>query len=157
MPTVDLKRTCGICGTLFYAQCAARVSRAKFCSVRCRKKAHFLAQKRGKDNNNWKGGIVTAMRTRPRGDGSFYGQRLIYAPEYCKATGRKGPYVAEHILLAERALGRKLKKAECVHHINCDPMDNRPENLLVCTNGYHSYLHHKMSELYAKETFSRAS
>lgn len=58
-------------------------------------------------------------------------------------TGRKSRQY-EHILVAERALGRPLDKGMVVHHINCDRADNRPENLLICSIGYHLQLHARM-------------
>lgn len=58
-------------------------------------------------------------------------------------TGRKAKQY-EHVLVAERALGRPLKRGEVVHHINCDRTDNRPQNLLVCTISYHLQLHARM-------------
>jgi len=50
----------------------------------------------------------------------------------------------EHILVAEKALGRALQKGEVVHHINCDKTDNRPGNLLICSHRYHLQLHARM-------------
>lgn len=50
----------------------------------------------------------------------------------------------EHILVAERSMGRSLRQGEVVHHINCNRTDNRPENLLVCTIQYHLQLHKRM-------------
>ena len=64
-------------------------------------------------------------------------------------------YKREHIEIAERVLGRKLKKAEVVHHINGDKTDNRNCNLLICSQQYHIQLHHRMSHLYMQEHFSK--
>lgn len=50
-------------------------------------------------------------------------------------------YVREHILVAEAMLGRSLHPDEVVHHINGDPRDNRPENLVVMLKGAHTTLH----------------
>ena len=37
-----------------------------------------------------------------------------------------------------------------VHHIDCDPTNNRPGNLLVCTRRYHAYLHSEMARRWAE-------
>lgn len=50
----------------------------------------------------------------------------------------------EHVLIAEQTLGRSLRRNEVVHHINCNPLDNRRENLMICTRAYHQSLHCRM-------------
>lgn len=68
----------------------------------------------------------------------------------------RGKRVLEHRLVAELALGRKLRRTEVVHHINGDKTDNRNCNLLICTMAYHRWLENKMANLYKKEHFEPA-
>lgn len=39
-----------------------------------------------------------------------------------------------HQAVAEKMLGRSLRKGEVVHHVNGNSLDNRPENLMVFPN-----------------------
>lgn len=70
---------------------------------------------------------------------------------YLRLDGRR---VYEHILVAEKALGRKMKRGEVVHHINGDKADNRNCNLLICDKSYHGWLEKKMAQLYKQEHFA---
>jgi len=60
--------------------------------------------------------------------------------------------VYEHTLVAEKMIGRKLYRNECVHHINGDSLDNNPSNLYVLTIAQHKNAHNSLqfciAELY---------
>lgn len=50
----------------------------------------------------------------------------------------------EHILIAEKALGKNLPKGAVVHHIDGDVSNNSRENLLICpSQAYHMLIHRR--------------
>lgn len=63
----------------------------------------------------------------------------IWMPEHPKA--KKGR-IYEHRFVMEQKLGRLLQDHEVVHHIDCDPHNNSPENLSVCSSGRDHLLAH---------------
>ncbi len=81
------------------------------------------------------------------------GNRQITSHGYVRVMLAKGIRQYEHIVIAERALGRPMKNlgrgnpdTEVVHHIDGDKTNNAPSNLLVCTHRYHTELHHRLEQ-----------
>ena len=61
----------------------------------------------------------------------------------------------EHIYIMEKIIGRKLKKGECVHHIDGNRANNNVSNLKLMTIGEHSALHRKLEIEQGKKLFGR--
>lgn len=81
-------------------------------------------------NKNWR-----AERSPMWKGGKIEKRGYIYV--YC---GRKN-YIAEHRLVMEKKLNRKLENNEIVHHVNGIKNDNRIENLIVITCSQHMTNH----------------
>jgi hypothetical protein len=87
----------------------------------------------GQDNPQWRGGR--------RVDWQGYVQIAAFGHP---RTHKNNTAVPEHVLIAERALGRFLAVAAPVHHVNEDKSDNRNCNLVICQdNAYHRLLHRR--------------
>jgi hypothetical protein len=81
-------------------------------------------QGRGEDSRMWKGGRYETQ-----------GYIKIHAPDHPRADANRR--VFEHILIAEKALGKFLPDKAAVHHYT-------PEQLVVCQdNAYHKLLHQR--------------
>ena len=81
-------------------------------------------------------------------DGYVY----VYSPNHPR-TGNSGS-IPQHVLIAEKVLGRYFKPGECVHHINGNRADNRNCNLLICSRSFHMWLEGRMGQLYKQEHFA---
>lgn len=71
---------------------------------------------------------------------SIRSYRTRYVPDHPRASPTGS--VFEHVLIAERALGRMLPLSVQIHHVNRIKHDNRNTNLVICQDeGYHKLLH----------------
>ena len=94
---------------------------------------HSMKGVKMENSHKWKGGRVKDNQ----------GYVLVYKPNHNRA--KTNGYVQEHIVVAEKVLGKPLPKNAVVHHVNGNRADNRKKNLVICENdGYHHTLHRRM-------------
>ncbi len=74
------------------------------------------------------------------------GERFIRNGYVIVAGNKSDEYVREHILIAEKALGKKLPENAVVHHADGNPLNNKNSNLVICpNNSYHRHLHRRLN------------
>jgi hypothetical protein len=109
-----------------------------------------IAKQTNKKIGHFKGQPIRFIRGHVKFNGGkathSKGYILIKRPDHPRADKRG--YVLEHILIVERILGKPLPPNACIHHINENPADNRPKNLIVCPdNTYHKLVHQRLRAL----------
>lgn len=123
MPRVKEVRHCELCAAPFYRS-NGNVD-AKYCSVLCACRARNTRKHQQKAGRV--GGAVKISKARGTG----------IKNTYVKFYGRH-----EHRVVAERMLGRKLKRGEVVHHKDNNKKNNDPRNLIIFKNQAEHARHH---------------
>ncbi len=87
---------------------------------------------------------VLAQMGRGSGRSKVCGYPTLLMPDHPRSNSNG--YVLEHIVVAEKALGKPLPPMASVHHINEDRGDCRNQNLVICQDeAYHRMIHARMN------------
>lgn len=118
-------RPCEFCGTIFKP--SRKMGHARFCSKSCAMKSRL------RDDPDYNSRIARESAAQ-RGDKLRGSGKLPHT--YVKRDGRH-----EHRVVAENKLGRALRRGEVVHHIDGNPKNNDPSNLMIITQRQHMLEH----------------
>ena len=99
------------------------------CGARTKTGRHIRGHAmKGDTHYAWRGGRSTNS-----------GYHIVQRPNHPRAVNG---YVREHILIAEKALGKPLPLGAQVHHVDMNRLNNASNNLVICQdNAYHFLLH----------------
>ena len=119
---------CAHCGKTRRRYFTTKSAARRFCDSRC-----YRAARSGPGNPKWRGG--RALKS------AYIRVRL---PDHPRADS--WGYVDEHVVVAERALGKHLPAGAVVHHVDVNRRNNAPTNLVICQDAaYHKLLHARLN------------
>lgn len=116
----QITKPCETCGKLV-TRCQSQMLERVFCSRECAKEPQAI---RMTEMNSVLNRDRMTIKTRTKLRKARLGKGAGKA--YTKTFG-----IHTHRLVAEKMIGRKLKKGEVVHHIDEDKRNNHPLNLMV--------------------------
>jgi len=141
---------CGCpCGSHKYNLTDKKIYRCRKCNnqIQGLKRRGKPSTKRGKTfknlqrekSVNWKGGRYVGT------DG--YVMVLVKSGSTNRKSGWDN-YKKEHVVLIEKQLGRKIRKNECIHHIDGNKQNNNLDNLVVIkSNKHHRQIHFSLQKI----------
>ncbi len=134
-----IAKICLLCGASFSVWPSIdKRGDGSYCGRACHAFAFAHGNKAfGNKNHMWKGGIKHS------GHGYLH-QKTDHHPR------AQDGYVPQHILIAEKALGKHLPAGAPVHHADLNRANNANNNLVICQDAaYHNLLHKRRRVLLA--------
>jgi len=96
-------------------------------------RGHTAQGKTGRNSPGWRRGWTINNK----------GYILRFVPDHPNAP--KNGYMMDHILIAEKVMGKVLPPGAEMHHVDENPSNNRNNNLVICeSKKYHAILHSRM-------------
>lgn len=129
---------CAVCGLPFYAPAWKLADVARNSGVYCSNECKHVGVSEALSRQKHAGTIPHSS-----------GYRLAWAPDHPRASRGR---VLEHILVAEKELGRYLTDDEHVHHKDHVKTNNDPSNLIVLSATDHAHLHASERRLTVQST-----
>lgn len=152
------EKICEECGQIFLlrSDAAKKSNRGKYCSVVCSNKGRSMplmvdfgiVRRMYIDDRRTTREIAAQLGTTWRHVSCALKQNGV--PLYHHRRAHKRACSRTYRRIVEKSNGVRLTELDIVHHLNCDPCDNRPENLTVVTRSRHSGLHKQLENIAAK-------
>tara|TARA_R110000824_G_scaffold129621_11_gene291192 strand:- start:6004 stop:6573 length:570 start_codon:yes stop_codon:yes gene_type:complete len=121
---------CSVCGDTCPQRLNALNNKRAYCTKKCQEYMQKHMNKRKVYKDGW--------RVKSNG----YVMKRMWDDRY------NGEWVYKHRYVMEQHLGRKLRKDEFVHHIDCVKTNNNINNLWLCNASNHALAHKSVEKLF---------